>query len=148
MAGDHTDKELLRSIGATLREILEEVEEIRRSLKPKLTQGRIWIMPKTIKVGESATATLQGLDQNGQPFVIDAKYGVVYTASAPGDVMFSPPGTDGSDVVLGVNADPSVSITASVTRPDGVVVSFAGDVLDVEPQTPVPVLTSGTVVLQ
>lgn len=106
-------------------------------------------MPKSILVGEKATATIAGLDQNGQPLALDSTYSVAYSASPnPASVSFGTVNPDGSVVVVGVAAD-TVSIGAVITRPDGGTVTATADTLTISaPPPPTPVLTSASVVLQ
>lgn len=113
--------------------------------KPHLTKARIIVMPKSIQVGQTANITLQGFDQNGQPFPLDASYGVQYSASTPADVEFSAPGPDGSGTVKGLAVDAADAIGATITRPDGVVITANADALSIT--APPAVLTSASVVL-
>ncbi len=123
------------------------LESINERLTPTLTRARITIMPASIQVGKTATATIQGLDQNGQPFPLDETYTVQYSASAPADVSFGAPNPDGSVVITGVNPDAGDNILASITRPDGVVIQTNADTLTVTAAT-VSVLTSATLSLK
>ena len=125
--------------------LLHEIRHLLRQ-KPHLTRGRIIVMPKQIQVGETAQAVLQGVDQFGNPFPLDASYSVVPTASAPADVSVGPVNPDGSFTITGIAADPGDSIGAQVTRPDGTVITFSPDTLVIA--APAPVLTAGAVVLQ
>ena len=104
-------------------------------------------MPKTIPVGGTANAAIVGLDQNGKPFTLDATYTVAYASSAPADESFSPVNPDGSDTIaaLAASAASGDQISATITRPDGVVITATPDVLTITPVT--PVLTSASVVL-
>lgn len=139
---------LLQQIARTLGHIQLVVTEILQlqKHKPILVKGKVFIMSKSVVVGSSVLAVIQGFDQNGNPFPLDASYKVAYAASAPSDVSFGAVNPDGSDVVTGVAADPGDSISATIQRPDGVVISADPDVLVVT--APVPVLTSTKVVLQ
>jgi hypothetical protein len=140
----HLLRELVRLAG---QQVLI-LSDIRALLKHKsiLVKARIIIMPKTIAVGGTALAIIQGLDQNGKPFPLDATYPTAYTAANPSNVSFGPVSPDGSDTITGVAADPGDSIGANITRPDGVVIAATPDVLTIT--APVPVLTSAAVVLQ
>jgi hypothetical protein len=138
--------ESIRShVGATdvtTKQILQLLKQ-----KPHLTKARIVIMPKQIQVGQTAQAVIQGFDQNGNPFPLDSSYGVTYSASNPADVSFSSPvNPDGSDTITGLAVDAGVAIGATITRPDGAVVSATADTLTIV--APPPVLTTATVVLQ
>lgn len=124
------------------------LSDIRSLLKQKsiLTQARIIVMPKQIEVGQTAQAVVQGFDQNGGAFPLDATYSVVPSGSNPSNATFSAPAPDGSFVATGVAVDPGDVIGASITRPDGVVIQAATDTLTI---VPVPlVLTTAKVVLQ
>lgn len=126
-----------------------QLERIVNLLTPNLHSARIQIMPKTVKVGEVAKATIVGLDQNGQPFTIDTTYQVAYSASSPADVSIGTPGIDGSADVTALAEDVGDVISAVITRPDGQVVIASADTLTIEPAAPpAPVLTSASVVLQ
>ena len=126
--------------------LIREVRGIRVLLgkEAKLTSARVELMPKSIAVGGTANALIQGFDQFGQPFSLNG-VPVTPVASAPADVSFGTPtvNADGSVsvVVTGVNADPGDSISASVGS-----VTSSADVLTITP--PAPVLTSATLVLQ
>lgn len=124
--------------------ILSDIRSLLKH-KPILTQARITIMPKTIEVGQTAPVVLQGFDQNGGAFPLDATYKVVPSGSNPSNATFSAPTPDGGFVATGVAVDPGDVIGASVTRPDGVVIQAATDTLTI---VPVPlVLTTAKVVL-
>lgn len=132
-------------IETLLGEIVHALREIRDELKPKrLAKARIELMPKTIQVGQTSTALIQGLDQNGQPFAIQAS-DVSLTAAVPADVSFGTPtaNPDGSVsiVVTGVNADTGDGITATVLG-----VTSNSDTLTIS--APAPVLTSLQLTLQ
>lgn len=135
----------LRFITGQNNILLHEIRHILKN-KPHLVKGKVKIMPKQIQVGETAQAVLQGVDQFGQPFPLDATYTVVPTASNPSDVSVGPVNPDGSFTLTGIAADAGDSIGAQVTRPDGTVISFTPDVLTIV--APAPVLTGGAVVLQ
>jgi hypothetical protein len=139
---------LLRELLETAEEQLVALQEILQVLRrPILTFARVTIMPKTVPVGGTANAVIQGLDQNGQPFVLDATYKVAYQSSTPADESFSPVNADGSDTIAALAASPAAGdqISATITRPDGVVISATPDVLTITAAT--PVLTSASVVL-
>ena len=145
-------REDLREIVNALHAILDELQEVEHDVHPKpvpqLFQGKVNLMPKTIQVGGTSLATLVCLDQNGQPFTLDATYKEQYSASAPADVTVGTPNADGSATITGVAADPGDTIGCSITRPDGVVITAGTDVLTITPAPPpTPVLTSATVVL-
>ena len=112
-----------------------------------LTFARVIIVPKTIQVGQTAQAAIQGLDQNGQPFPLDSTYQVVYTASSPSDVTITTPNPDGSATITGVNPNPGIQVGATITKPDGSTVTATPDTLVIQAVTPTPVLTSASVVL-
>jgi len=142
-------------------EVLEDLEYIRKKVSENnlllhqvlsllkqrqiLVSAEIVVMPKQIEVGQTAEATIQGKDQNGSPIVLDSTYKVAYQASDPAGVTFGTPNADGSDTVTG-NVAESETISAVITRPDGVQVTATGDTLTIVPQP--PVLTSAAVVLQ
>lgn len=136
----------LRSL-RTLRVLTQEVGEIEEDLDPKLSHGQVILQMKTIQVGGTSLATLALLDQQGAPFTIDSTYSVAYTASNPTTVSVGASNADGSATITGLAADPGNQIGATVTRPDGVLVTLTPDVLVITEVTPVPVLTSGSVVL-
>ena len=146
----HEAEELkeLREIKKSLSDILRALTQILLLLKqkPHLSKGKVIVMPKTIEVGQTAQAVLQGVDQNGNPFPLDASYRVQPTASNPADVESGTPNPDGSFVVTALAVDPADMIGAQVTRPDGTTITFDPDTLTIEPAT--PVLTTGKVVLQ
>lgn len=98
-------------------------------------------MPKTLEVGQSTTASVQGFDQNGQPFTIDP----AAIAWSPVDAAVASASVDttaGTEMLTGVGAG-TATIAVGVTRSDGVVIS-ASDSLSVT--LPAPVLTSATIV--
>ena len=132
---EHEGKELLllEQINKGVWQGVLILSDIRSLLKQKpiLIKAKVIIMPKTIPVGGTAQAAIQGFDQNGKPVVLDSTYTVTPSASAPSDVSFSPVNPDGSFTVVGVNADPGDSIGASITRPDGSVIQASADVLTV-----------------
>lgn len=124
--------------------------DIRHLLKHKfiITRARISVMPKTIQVGQTSTATISAQDQNGQPIAVDSTYQVSYSSSNSANVSFGTVNPDGSCVITGVAADPSNSIAAVITRPDGGTVSATPDTLSIVPvPPPTPVLTTAAVVL-
>lgn len=139
--------EILRGIRADLGILILRFNELLNILKrkPHLTSARTIVMPKTIQVGQTANAAIQGLDQFGKPFPLDATYQVAYSAATPADVSFSPVNPDGSDTVAGINPDAGDAISATITRPDGVVITASADTLMITAAT--PVLTSAAVVL-
>jgi len=152
MAHEHEEREEIK----LLRELLKNAEKqlhVQREIlgrlqqQPILTKARISIMPKTVPVGGTANAVIKGVDQNGQPFVLDATYKVTYQSSAPADESFSPVNADGSDTIaaLAPSAASGDQISASITRPDGVVINATPDVLTITAAT--LVLTSASVVL-
>jgi hypothetical protein len=105
----------------------------------------ITVMPKTIAVGEVATAKLTAVDTDGKPFLLTSADVIVLNASVPADVSFGAPtfNADGSVSVpvTGVNADPSDVISATV---DAVVSN--SDTLTIN--APAPKLASVTLALQ
>lgn len=103
-------------------------------------------MPKTINAGETATATIQGFDQFGKAFPLDATFQVAYTQSNSADATFGPTNPDGSASLTANTADTD-TIGAIITRPDGTVVTATPDVLTINAAA-IPVLTTATVVLQ
>ena len=68
--------------------------------------------PVTLAVGQSVTATVQGFDQNGAPFVIDFTANPVTWSVDQPSVASSTPNPDGSDAVVGVSAGVA-NLTAS-----------------------------------
>lgn len=136
----------LRALRA-LRLLAREIGEIEEDLDPKLSHGQVILKMKTIQVGGTSLATLALLDQQGAPFTIDSTYTVAYTASNPTTVSVGASNADGSATITGLAADPGNQIGATVTRPDGVLVTLTPDTLVITEVTPVPVLTSGSVVL-
>src|ERR1035438_5709774 len=144
---DAGELELLKGIRADLGILIVRFNELLSLLrqKPHLKSARVFLMPATINVGQTANAVILALDQNGQPFTLDSTYQVAYNASAPADVSFSPVNPDGSDTVAGVNADPGDAISATITRPDGVVINASADTLTVTAAA--AVLTSASVSL-
>lgn len=171
MFGHGKDKDKLEASSredSLLRQILEELQDLTRQqrifnklqagtlvvlehlnavLTPALTSARLSIMPATIPVGGVANAVINGLDQNGQPFVLDATYKVVYRAATPADVDFGAPNPDGSCQITGVGVDAGDAIVADITRPDGFVITTSSDTLTIVPATATPVLTSATLSL-
>jgi len=141
--------ELLRQLLTTAGQQLVTQREILQVLATRsiLTKARVIITMKTVQVGGTANAVIQGLDQNGQPFPLDATYKVAYQSSTPADESFSPVNPDGSDTIAALAASPAAGdqISATIQRPDGVVISATPDVLIITPA--VPVLTSAKVVL-
>jgi hypothetical protein len=133
-------KKLVSKIYSQNIEILQLLRQ-----KPILLEARVEIMPKTIQVGQTATATLQTTWSDGQTHTLDSTYQVSYAAANPSNVSFAPPAADGSDVVTGVAADPGDAISAVITRPDGAVVTASSDILTIV--APAPTLVSATVVL-
>ncbi|SRR5258708_7721352 len=136
-------RELRRAVGRNEKR-LEVILDILRH-KSILSKARVTVMPKTISVGETATATIQGLDQFGKAFPLDATYQVVYNQSNPADATFATPGPDGTALLTANVADTDI-IGATITRPDGSVVTAGTDTLTINP--PVAVLTTANVVLQ
>ena len=127
-------------------DIIDLLGKIIKLLTPKLYSARIDVMPKTVHVGDVSKATLVGLDQNGQPFPIDATYQVAYSAANPATATFGVPAADGSADVTAVAADPGNAISAAITRPDGQVIQASPDTLVIEAAA--AVLTSASVSLQ
>ena len=70
-------RDLLYRILAKLNKAGEELEEIERDVRPKLSYikialgGAMPVGPATLNVGDKKTATVLGFDQNGAPFAID-----------------------------------------------------------------------------
>ena len=113
--GKERDDEILRIV----KEIRRDVRQILKFVEPAiLTKGQVLIMPKTIAVGGTATATLALLDQTGAAMTIDSTYTVAYSASNPSNVTFGTPNADGSNTVVGVNPDPGDLIGAVDVRRD------------------------------
>jgi hypothetical protein len=141
--------ELLRGIRQDAGTLILRFNELLTFLRqtPRLTKARIILMPKSVTVGGTANAAIVGLDQNGKPFTLDSTFTVAYASSNPADESFSPVNPDGSDTVAALAASPAGGdqISATITRPDGVVISATPDVLTITPV--VPVLTSASVVL-
>lgn len=114
----------LESIALSLHHIAVDLHAIRGTMVPlhHLTESRITLMPKTIAVGQTATAHITAAKPDGSPFLITAADSVSLAASAAADVSFGSPtvNADGSVdiVVTGVNPDAADAITATV---DGVV---------------------------
>jgi hypothetical protein len=125
-----------------------KLDQILDRLTPKLQKGSVNLMPKTIAVGGTSLATLALVDTTGAPMVIDATYTVQYSASNPASVSVGTVNPDGSAVITGVSADPGNTIGATVTRPDGVVITLSSDTLVITAVTPpAQVLAGGAVVL-
>lgn len=146
---DRDDKAFRKELLHKLSRLVKIGEDILSVLQrtPILSKARLTLMPKTVEVGQTATAVLQGLDQFGHPMSIDSSYSVSYQASNPADVSFGTPNPDGSDVITAVAADPGDSITAVVSGgPKNVSVTSSSDVLVIN--APAPVLTSVNLVLQ
>lgn len=145
-----TIKNLERDEVHLLHRILARLDAIYDLLKPALpilSKARIIIMPKTVNVGDSFNVAIAGLDQFGQPFPLDANYSVVYGASNPNAVQLpAPPLPDGSGVGTAVAAEPSESISATITGPGGTINATA-DVLTINEVVVPPVLTSASVVI-
>jgi hypothetical protein len=115
----HRDCDCTRCL---LHRILCLLRRISRSTNP-INNLEITIMPKTIAVGATATATLTAVGTDGKPWVFSPADVIALNASVPADVSFAAPviAADGSSVTVvltGVNADPSNPISATV---DGVV---------------------------
>lgn len=146
----HEEQELavLRDIRRSLGHLVLITGDIRDLLKrPTLVKARITLMPKTVNVGETATAVIQGFDQNGQPMTLDSSYTVAYSASNPAAVQFAPPNPDGSDTITALAPEPSDSISAVITGgPNAVNVTATADVLTINAAA--SVLTTANVVLQ
>jgi len=134
-------------ISQTVSKIYTQNNEILKLLrqKPILLQARVQVMPKTVQVGQTATSTLTTVWSDGQTHVLDSTYQVTYNAANPSNVSFAPPASDGSDVITAVAVDPGDSISATITRPDGVVVTASPDVLTIT--APPVTLVGATVVL-
>ena len=102
-------------------------------------------MPKTIEVGQTATAVISGFDQFGKPFPLSSSDSISVTASVGADVTFDAPvfNADGtvSVVITGVNPDAGDSISATVDT-----ITTNADVLTIN--APAAVLTSATLTLQ
>lgn len=154
---EEEEQEMLRQFGEDFseflrefRHLIREVGEIRDSLKRPLLfpiRAEVLIMPKTVDVGGTAQATLNVLDQFGNPFTLDGSYTVTYQGSNPAAATFGTPNPDGSDTITATSAEPSDTITATIAGgPAGVSISAVGDTLTVN-AAPVPVPTSASVVL-
>lgn len=141
--------ELLRGIRADAGTLILRFNELLTLLRqtPRLIQARVIVMPKAVQVGGTANAAIVGLDQNGNPFPLTSAFSVAYASSTPADESFSPVNPDGSDTIAALAASPASGdqISATITRPDGVVITATPDVLTITPVT--PVLTSASVVL-
>src|ERR1700726_1751192 len=128
-----------------LAAILRVVRKIMLHLQP-LTRVTLEItMPKTITVGQTASAILTATGSDGKPFTLSAADTIALNASVPADVSFGVPvfNADGTATVpvTGLNADPSVGISATV---DAVVSNT--DTLTIT--VPAPKLASVTIALQ
>jgi hypothetical protein len=114
----HEISESLASIDSTLSAIRVILQS---ALGPHLQSARITIMPKTITVGQSATAHITAANSDGSVFPITATTHLAVGAAQGTDVAIGAPtfNADGSvDIpITGVAADPSDGITATV---DGV----------------------------
>jgi len=142
----------LREIVRMLRKILDELQEIEIDVRPKTVSQTFSRKGKSHAQNHPSRRHLTRysvcLDQNGQPFTLDATYTEAYSASAPADVTVGATNADGSATITGVAADPGDTIGCVITRPDGVQITAGTDVLTITPVTPpTPVLTSATVVL-
>lgn len=137
---EREEVKLLRDIRSTLHSILG-------LLKPVPFYARITTMPKSIEVGQTATAMLQVVGTDGAPFVLDSTYTVTPSAATPASVSFGPVNADGSFIITGVAADAGDSIGATITGgPKNVSVVATPDVLTITAGAVVP--ASATVVLQ
>jgi hypothetical protein len=125
----------------------KKLDQILDRLLPKLEKGSVNLMAKTIAVGGTSLATLALVDTTGAAMVIDATYRVTYAASNPASVSIGAVNPDGSAVLTGVSADPGNTIGATVTRPDGVVISLSPDTLVITGAGGGQTLASGAVVL-
>jgi hypothetical protein len=137
---EHIEREL-RRIREALEDIsktFKQVRDILRSQQSHISVTRISIMPKTIQVGQSATAHITAAKADGSPFLITSADQVSLTAQVPADVSFGTPviNADGSvDIpVTGVNADAGDQIAATV---DGIV--SAPDTLTITAAAPTTV---------
>jgi hypothetical protein len=142
MNRDQFERELIE----TQEQIVHQLKRLCEILTPKrIKHVRTTLMPKSITVGQTATAHIVATGSDGNPFVLSATDAISPMASAPGDITFGTPvfNADGSCdiVVTGVNVDAGDTISASV---DGV--TSSSDVLTI---TPVAVtVASATLTLQ
>ena len=131
------------SMARSLHKIARELTLIRGILgsQHQLSRMELTIMPATIAVGQVATATLLGFDQNGNTFSIPSTATISPSASTPGDVSFGPPvfNADGSVSipVAGVNPDTGDTITAVVNG-----ITSSSDILTITSGGGTPVLTT------
>jgi hypothetical protein len=131
----HEISESLASIDSTLSAIRVILQS---ALGPHLQSARITIMPKTITVGQSATAHITAANSDGSVFPITATTALVVGAAQGTDVAIGSPtfNADGSVSIpiTGVAADPSDGITATV---DGI--SSNTDILTITAAAPATV---------
>lgn len=115
----------LLEIAESAREIAAELRRIRvilhKEFAPHLTRLELTLMPKTVQVGQTATAHITATKADGTPFPITSSDTLTLAAATAADVTFGTPtfNADGSAdvVVTAVNADPGDAITATL---DGV----------------------------
>lgn len=135
----------LKEILEDVRELTEELEELLEDQNPKLEKGKVHLQMKTISVGGTSLATLSLVDTTGKPMTIDATYKVTPTAVNSTSVTVGTPNPDGSFLLTAVTVDAGNSIGATVTRPDGTVITLTPDTLVIT--APTQTLASGSVVL-
>ncbi len=119
------ENRLLRELVKEEREEIEILRDIRGELKPKhlafvkIAIGGKMIGPVTLTVGDKKTATLQGFDQNGAPFVIDPSTvaSVAWVMSDPA-LDSSTPNADNSDAIVSLSAGVA-NLSGTLTTTDG-----------------------------
>lgn len=145
------DTRLLREENKELRQENKQLRKIEHDVRPSpphLDKGKVNLMPVSIPVGGTATAKLNLVGSDGNPFTIDSTYTVAFAASVAADVTLGTVNSDGSVTITGVNADPSDVIGCTVTPPGGAPVVLNSDTLTITAIAPPPVtLASGSIVL-
>jgi hypothetical protein len=129
---------LLRDIDRTERKILEQLEPRLSFIKIKFQRGKIMAEgPVTLSVGQKTTASIDGFDQNGAPYL-----GVIPPVTFSIDnsaIASSTPNSDGvTDVVAGISAGVA-NLTATLTNAAGTKLT---DTETVTVTAVVPVLSS------
>lgn len=134
------EKDAIRRILELLEEILDILRQHPRLTRVQIRFGDAMADTGTLAVGQSLTATVQGFDQNGQPFTIDfSTFKTAWTNGTPAVASDAASADGSSDVITGVSAGVDL-FTVSVTRPDGQVITSAQQPVTVT--APAPVLTS------
>lgn len=116
-----------------LRKILGQLEKQDR---PRLSVikiaigGRMPVGPATLTVGQTATATVQGFDQNGAPFAIDfAANPVTWTDSAEAVVSDVPTAASDPLTAVAVGTASITAVCAGLTDTETVTVIAQAPVL-------------------